>query len=128
MPIATLSSSHLSFTPALGFDSGGAPVSGVARPAQGTAAVASPTINLANPSGPRHPPVTLHQQAIHGADLWAWEAGPGPGPPDPFHGDWKHWRDRSGGDDDDECGGDGPTQPSLEDGGHSGENTGGDGR
>ena len=63
----------------------------------GVSGVAPPTPIRTNPADQRHPPFAPPQPAAHGADLWAWEAGPGPGPPDPFHDDWKHWRDRGGG-------------------------------
>ncbi len=87
MPVGSSSSTHRFFPPAspaigFAFDSSGVP----GDAADSTYRAAPPT-----------PPVAPPQPASDSADLWAWEAGPGPGPPDPFHDDWKHWPDRGGG-------------------------------
>ncbi len=85
-----------------GFGGAGGWPSAAVQHNHGAVTAAPSTPNRTYPPGLRHPPVALLQPAAHGADLWAWEAGPGPGPPDPFHDDWKHWRDRSGGGGDDD--------------------------
>ena len=37
------------------------------------------------------------RQRLHGGGGdWAWEAAAGPGPADPFRGDWQHWEGRWG--------------------------------
>jgi hypothetical protein len=110
---------------------GGWPGAAVQHNHGAAAAAAPPALNRTNPPSLRYPPVALLQPAAQGADLWAWEVGPGPGPPDPFHDDWTHWRDSSGGgggsgeDDDGRCG---STYASLKGEGRGSTNTGGNGR
>ena len=77
-----------------GFDfvSRGAP----GRASDPTHTAAAPPLPI-GPPGLRQPPAAPPPPAVDAAPLWAWAAGPGPGLKDPFHDDWKHWRDHGGG-------------------------------